>query len=264
MAQSGVVVSEMASASGHLPSTVDRILRDLRAAGMAPTGQPGRGETYGQFGADHLANLLLAFAALQPSGSANAVRALNQLRHEWTDDEHPGGSLVGTLESEIERRALLIRDGGKVAQELLLPQHGFELTLCLDPIEAWTTLPLDDGSVNRQRWLPVTGAPSGPPRGIRRLTILSVDVMNRAARLCADTIGHRPLSIPTALDAETENAALPGAAPTQDHVAIPVSNKRKRREKRKHSQPYSGRAPGISSSQPRNRIYESPLIRPVS
>lgn len=263
MAMTGVVIPEMAAAAGLLPSTVDLVIRDLRSAGMAPYGQHGRGQTHGQFDQYHLANILLAFAALKPSASADAVRALNRLEHEWGG----GGELGRVLASEIERRARLILDGADRHADLLA--EGFELTLCLDPVEAWTTLPLADGTVNTQRWRPQTdppwlpemAPPPAPRRGVCRLTIITVDVLNTAGRLCADTISRQQnLPIPTAPGAEKENATPARVAPTQDRSSIPVRDSREFSGKRKTTQPQSRRGPGHFYEPTRRslRVEESP------
>lgn len=79
MAQSGVVIAEIARSAGVLPSTVDRMLRDLRAAGDVPRGVHGRGQAVGQFEKRHLANVLLAFGGTQPSDAAASVTILRSL-----------------------------------------------------------------------------------------------------------------------------------------------------------------------------------------
>ena len=81
MAMSGRVIPEFADVSGCLPSTVDRMVRDLRAAELAPMGKHGRGQQHGQYQLDHLANLIMAFAGKLPSDAAEAVKALRGL-HE--------------------------------------------------------------------------------------------------------------------------------------------------------------------------------------
>lgn len=270
MAMSGVVIPEMAAVSGLLPNTVERIIRDLRASGMAPMGQHGRGQTHGQFDQFHLANLLLAFAALQPSGSADAVRALNQLQHEWGG----GGELARVLASEIERRALLIIDGSEQCLSLL--SEGFELTLCLDPVEAWTGFVVEDRTEGRQRWVPQTTPPwlpefapaPAPRRGLCRLTIITVDVLNVAGRLRADTIRRKQnLPIPTAPGAETENATPARVAPIQDrNSTIPTSSKRELRRERENAQALSSRGPGFRHHTPRSppRVEESPPLQPLA
>ena len=81
MATSGAVITRISEAAGVAPATVDRMLRPLRAAGLAPTGRPGRGQTEGTFEPFHLMCLTLAFAGAQPSDAAEAAEMLRQF--EW-------------------------------------------------------------------------------------------------------------------------------------------------------------------------------------
>jgi hypothetical protein len=82
MAMSGVVIPRLAAFAGILPSTMDRLIRDLRANGLAPMGKHGRGQEHGQFEASHLAHVILGFAASLPSGASEAVKDLRPLYAE--------------------------------------------------------------------------------------------------------------------------------------------------------------------------------------
>lgn len=81
MATSGTIIERFAQASGDLPSTVDRMLRPLRAAGLAPFGERGRGQRQGHYDVSHLANVLMAFGGAQPADAAEAVSLFRNLPH---------------------------------------------------------------------------------------------------------------------------------------------------------------------------------------
>lgn len=93
MAKSGRIIEKFAAASGLLPSTIDRILRSLRAKALVPTGRPGRLPANGRrvpvipgMAVDHTAsghfrpseiiNVFLGLAAQDPVGAADAVYTL--------------------------------------------------------------------------------------------------------------------------------------------------------------------------------------------
>lgn len=242
MATGPKVNESLAPAADMHPATFERYLAELRQAGLIQRSGKGGGKAGVHFGAVELATIICALSSPLPGGAADAVRALDSLRHEWGGD----GVLRRVLASEIERRALLIRAGGKC---LDLLSHGFELTVCLRPLEGLAVVPLDDGGENRQRWLPATeplwlpdfAPPSPRKRGLCRLTTITVDLMNVAAHLCADTMDHQQTApIPAAQAAETENAALPGAAPTQAQKPTRNLEPAHPRRKRETSQPPSG------------------------
>lgn len=79
MATSGTIIERFASGAGYLPSTVERMLRPLRAAGLVPMGEKGRGQRVGHYDAVHLSNLILACGGVQPVDSAEAASALSSV-----------------------------------------------------------------------------------------------------------------------------------------------------------------------------------------
>jgi Sel1 repeat len=139
MAMSGVVIPRLAAFAGILPSTMDRLIRDLRANGLAPMGKHGRGQEHGQFEASHLSHIILGFAASLPSGAAEAVKDLRPLYAENLQGGFAAGDLAetlgGNLEDEIIRRARIILS--KNSEVLQSNNERWELTLCLNPVMAW-------------------------------------------------------------------------------------------------------------------------------
>jgi len=79
MATSRTVAARFAQASGYLTSTLDRMQRDLRADGLIPMGEKGRGSLYGHYEAKHLTNLIIAFLGKQPSDAAETVKLVRGL-----------------------------------------------------------------------------------------------------------------------------------------------------------------------------------------
>lgn len=263
MAMSGVVIPEMARVSGLLPNTVDLIIRDGRARGIAPMGKQGRGQTHGQFDNSHLSYLILACTAPAPSKSADAAIALSQLY----PDDGKGGSLGSFLAHEIMVRAQHILRGD--LDYLKDAAAGWDLTTCLDPLSAWMSWKAPDGSEVRRHFSPKPQFPmlagllpkQEPNLGIRRQAIIPLAVLNVAAELCADTIARQKnLPVPTAPATETENAALAGAAPTQDRNSTPSTCKREHTGGSENPQALTSRGPGFLHHTPRSppRVECSP------
>jgi hypothetical protein len=195
MAMSGVVIPRLAAFAGILPSTMDRLIRDLRANGLAPMGKHGRGQEHGQFEASHLAHVILGFAASLPSGASEAVKDLRPLYAENLQGAFAAGDLAetlgGNLEDEIIRRAHIILS--KNSEVLPSNHERWELTLCLNPVMAWESWVTDNKEHRRyyrkieQINLPHMPHPQDFNAGVRKLTVITTTVLNAAAELCADT-----------------------------------------------------------------------------
>ena len=113
MATSGPVIARFSEAANTPPSTIDRMLRVLRPAGLAPMGRPGRGTSEGVFSPFHLACLLLGFGGAQPSDAAEAAETLrhfqwhHSVRAPWDDTRTPpeliaAPRIPGTLGEVLE------------------------------------------------------------------------------------------------------------------------------------------------------------------
>jgi hypothetical protein len=237
------------------PATVERYFAELMAAGILPKSGRGGGKSAVHFDSLHLAYSILSFGAPTPGGAVDAVRKLAGL---FPESAQPGDASLRTiLAGEIETRARYILQGQ--ADKISEDPHKWELTLCLDPVMVWMTW-MVEGAEKRRKYLespqlnlPSMKHPQDANRGIRRLTIITVDVLNAAAWLYADTLARQQnLPIPTAPAAETENAALAGAAPIQDRNSIPATSKREHRGEREIPQALSSRGPGHFHHQTRS------------
>ena len=191
----------MASVAGVLPTTVDRILRNLRTAKLAPMGRHGRGQEYGQFDASHLASIIFGFAAALPSGAANAVRALTPLHAENPEGGFAPGDVAeelgANLINEIQARAKLILSGD--TEKVKTNEEKWELTLCLNPVmawENWATNGIEHHKYYRtieQINLPNMPHPQEFNPGVRRLTVITLNVLNAAAELYGDLLSRNCL-----------------------------------------------------------------------
>lgn len=118
MAASGQVITRFAAASGFTPSTVERMLRPLREQGMAPIGEKGARQVRGQYDLRHLANVVLSFASLQPSESAQVAAAMRAWSYGGTEPREAlqrpciSADTIGELlEVLIADAACHVRDG---------------------------------------------------------------------------------------------------------------------------------------------------------
>lgn len=93
MATSRTVAERFAEVSGYHPATLDRMQRDLRAAGLIPMGEKGRGTLRGHYEASHLANLIVAFWSDQPSDAAETVERVRSMSFQMTTTRAPGDPL---------------------------------------------------------------------------------------------------------------------------------------------------------------------------
>jgi hypothetical protein len=224
------------------PATVERYFEPLRAAGIIPKSVKGGGRGGAHFGSWPLASIILSFGASTAGGAVDAVRKLAGLGPE--NVQEGDADLRTILAGEIEKRARYILQGH--ADKLLEDPHQWELTLCLDPVMAWMTWTVD-GSEKRRNYLedPQLNLPQPAKRGLRRLAVITVDVLNAAAHLCADTLARQQNPpTPSSTDAETENAAPARAAPTQDQNSIPEPDSLEHKGERYTSQALSSRGPG--------------------
>ena len=216
MATSGLVIDRFAEMLGMLPSSVDRMLRPLRDAGMAPMGAAGRKSQRGHFEPYHLANLMLACAGNQPSDAADAVRALRPLVFHKSTGTNAGFSAPlpsCDLGSAIERiiegtEGIGPADGVDLAAT---PQRGWTVWICFDPLSAWIGF---DGMHRRiDYYRPNQSSPASgkdAPRNMQKITTLFGAVMLTARELWQDTLAQRG-AIRTA--ANIINPSLPGALP---------------------------------------------------
>ena len=109
MARAGIVTERVAEAAGYPPTAVDRMLRDLREAKLAPVGTRGLGQVDGAYQESHLADLILAFAGPWTNDAAESARLLRPLIRLMSDGSplpNPPDTLGDDLENMIRGFAL--------------------------------------------------------------------------------------------------------------------------------------------------------------
>ena len=237
--------TELSPVFGLHPATFDRYLRDLGEAGLLRRSGKGGGKAAVHLNDLEYARIFLAMGAIHPGGAASAVKALAKLMPEPV----PGaGSLITELASTIGLLARVIRSGGDAAAAL---NTRWALTISLDPLLAWISLQLGDGSeikhYFREDWQ-VSKTEVLP--AIQRLTVISSAALLAVASLCArDGLPSGVLwepSRPRSTNPENETAAAPGrvAAAIRDQPVRPEtgpSNSSDFKGKRDHSQSPSKR-----------------------
>ncbi len=185
--------------SGFHEATLDKYMRDLRNADVVPSSGKGGGKAAVHLDHHHAASIILSMAAMGPGGAADAVRRLATL--EW---EQPfEGEICGlwaNLAAILSTLASIVFHGDSLLEAD--ETDNWELTVCLDPLMAWMSWTQDGKEVRRhftdpQSTMPSNLHPQEMHRGVRRLTVITVSVLNVAAELCADTLAHQARQIPT-------------------------------------------------------------------
>lgn len=213
MATSGVIISEMAKVSGDLPSTIDRMLRSLRAAGLAPMGAPGRGKQEGQFNLDHLADLVISFAGRQPSDAAEAVLALCKLKdkHEISLHERVKELILQAAESIQEKADWEPAD-------ITLSSNYFTATIRRYRNGHWELSPFVDYRNNTMKGY-ISRSVAINEQVIRKAAALWLDFKQQSMSLSqqADTKTTKAGEAPTSSDprASSKQAAKPASAITE-------------------------------------------------
>jgi hypothetical protein len=200
MATSGAVITRISEAAGVAPATVDRMLRPLRAAGLAPKGRPGRGQTEGTYLPFHIMCLTLGFAGAQPSDAAEAAEMLR--RFEWyLSLRSPEGEplvapqlvgaprIPGTLGEVLQA---IIAGGFGLLQEKPNTVYNWytpSLTLSLMPPEATVTWPDGQGGygIVEKYGPPKDAVHNFKNRGIERQTLIKSTMIDAAISLWQDT-----------------------------------------------------------------------------
>ncbi len=194
MATGPQFVEALAPVCGIHPATLDRYLRELRAAALIPASGRGGGVAATHLNHHHAAVIILALAAPSPAGAVAAYNAVKDL-----DREHlVSGAFAGlgfSMASLINGASGVILHGREpygAAQT-----NNWELTICLEPVTVWMSWTVD--GVEKREYFSDRQTAIPPPRpahpqdvwrGIRRQTIITLEVLNVAAALCADTIRH--------------------------------------------------------------------------
>lgn len=197
MASAGLVTERLAAVSGFLPSTLDRMLRSLRAAELVPIGEPGRGQRSGQYEPQHLANVLLAFAGHQPSDAVDAATDLGAMRYAQTNPEgappppNPDATLGEAVAEAIREAARFVEAQARQESRTFVPK-----------VPAWISLSLSGARNALVKWRAPAHGPSRDdlyiPTGayttndvVVRETTISQHLVYAAGDLWADTLARR-------------------------------------------------------------------------
>ncbi len=220
MAMSGRVIPEFASVSGYLPSTIDRMVRDLRAAGLAPMGKHGRGQQHGQFQLDHLANLIMAFAGALPSDAAEAVKILRGIHTS------PGGISFGEqVEAAIRNAAAVLNaDSGITA-------HDIPFSLKMSVITPFASICWNREGVESVEHYYFFGKSSTFKGAVTRSTNVYTSLLLKAAELWRDALRQAGV---TSIPPPTSKATKAGKAPTPPasvNLTQPASRRTQARNK---------------------------------
>lgn len=227
MATSTEVISRFAEAMAIQPSAVDRMLRPLRAAGLVPMGEKGRGKERGHYQAEHIVNLILAMAAEHHSRAADAVTALRPLvlKSVFPPERQPAfgnGNLGSALAQMLEQTN---------SDHIHLPMS---LELCVDPLRADLKWGSENGSVAfgkadfyRPRLFTQAPPPYERPVIIYAMALLEIsDLLRYEYPLTVSPSGS---SAPNTAGSGNENAA-PGRAASRrprKRVAQPMNDPRR-------------------------------------
>ncbi len=222
----------LAPAFRRLPNTLDRMLRELRAAEepelRVPSGNPGGGKGSAHYGPDHLANVLLADAGDRlPRDAQPAARTLWPLRCARERVESPVKKRItirglgerGQLHADVlefrpgsgeHLRDYLARQieaiGDADIRAAWAERYGasWRLTMCLDPASAAVSWVEPDGARHVLEFEPETAQPDllpqpVPPPMARTQRILTFAALAACGVCWEDTLAHRPdrqLSLP--------------------------------------------------------------------
>jgi hypothetical protein len=257
MAVSSQVIERFAEASGRNPFTLVRMLSTLRAAKLVPKGGPGGGKSSAHFSVEHLANVVLGLAGLEPSDAVEAAESLARLQAlKFTptpgdqrqqmmaarlsgpvDDnwKFPFKTLGGFVEHLIALYVTIGREG-LVEPIARIEAEGlpWSLELCLNPLSARELR----GDVVQKVFAADEPAPLA---GLEVVTRLRLPVILTAAGLALDTERHEAAVVQVSRPGQSagnENAVPGRTAPrpprpktrTADPHDRPHSLMRKERE----------------------------------
>jgi len=245
---------ELSPTFRHHPATFDRYLRDLGNAGLIRRSGKGGGKAAVHLNDLEITRILLSMASPHPGGAAEAVKALGRL---WPEGPPQAGmaSFVTELAGTIASFARAMQRGEDISARI---DPGWTLTMCLDPLVAWVTLPLPEGGERKQffRETDAESSTPGQPAGIEQHTVVTKTALIAVAKLCAHNGQQSAIlvepSAPASAGTETRNAgSLPGepAPSNQDRANDPrASNTLQDKGAEGTSQSPSERGPVTSPS----------------
>lgn len=173
---------------GLLFSTVERLLRALREAGLLPVGKPGGGKGSAHYDAYNFAYILLGLAGLMTSDAPEAVLALRSLPLRGQQPKPvKAKSALPTLEDQlaawIKNAGAARRHGAAWDPEAEAVLRSWTMELCLNPLHAIITAQTGEG----ETVIVYAAEPTDSVPGVRRLTVISGDVLLAVGELLADT-----------------------------------------------------------------------------
>ncbi len=241
--------AELSSLFGLHQGTFDRYVSDLAADGFVRRSGRGGGKAAVHLNDAEIANIVLSMSATQSGGASAAVYALRRLWPEHPLEGDP--SFVTGFSGMIAGFAREMQRGTDPTVHI---PDGWTLTISLDPLMAWSTTPLQDGTERKQYFVDeANGREQSEQPAIRRLTVITKAAVIAAARLCADSPEQSAILVsppaPQGAGTTNENGA-PARAPRtriQDHgLAAPAGHAPEDTQEREISQVSLSRDPGPS------------------
>lgn len=183
---------------------------------LTPSGGQGGGSGAVHWQSDHIVHTVLSIAASSPSNASHEVRLFDSLPYVGSRPAGlpaPGGRHFGSaLGCIFEKLASRLSKGEPLTPESEAMVRSWTLTLCNDADMPYAQLTMDDGT-GRVAYFFHKGTLKESP--VRRLTILSGEVLLGFSKLLADTYIHENsikaiqllnASKPAKLAQEIENA----------------------------------------------------------
>ncbi len=188
----------------------------IQQDGLTPSGGQGGGSGAVHWQSDHMVHTVLSIAASSPSNASHEVRLSDSLPYAGSRPAGlpaPGGHHFGSaLGCTFKKLALPFSRGEGLTPESEALVRSWTLTLCNDTDMPYAQLTVDDGT-GRVAYFFHKGTLKEAP--VRRLTILSGEVLLGFSKLLADTYIHEnsikaiqflDASKPAKLAQEIENA----------------------------------------------------------
>lgn len=246
--------AELSSLFGLHQGTFDRYVSNLAADGFVRRSGRGGGKAAVHLNDAEIANIVLSMSSAQSGGASAAVHALRRL---WP--EHPLEGDTSFVTGFSGMIAGFAREMQRGTDPTVHIPDGWTLTISLDPLMAWSTMPLQDGTERQQYFVDeANGHDQSEQPAIRRLTVITKAAVIAAARLCADSPEQSAILVsppaPQGAGTANENGA-PGRAPRtriQDYgLAAPAGDTPEYKRESENAQAMLSRGPGPSPNRHR-------------
>lgn len=210
--------AELSSLFGLYQGTFDRYVSNLAADGFVRRSGRGGGKAAVHLNDVEIAHIVLSMSSAQSGGASAAVHALRRL---WP--EHPQAGDASFVTDFAGMIASFGREMQRGADPTVHIPDGWTLTISLDPLMAWYTIPLQDGTERKQYFVDeANGHEQSEQPAIRHLTVITKAAVIAAARLCADSPEQSAIlaspPAPQGAGTTNENAAPGRAAPSNASV----------------------------------------------